>query len=179
MAVAIDRETGEMAAEFERVYDELSGMAYGIASRHLNDGGRAADVVQDVFLNLWLHSRQFDPQRGSVRAWVAASTRNRSIDALRRGGTRQGLEMQLLESVHASGDPVEDEGIRNLESEQIRAALAALPQPQREVVDLVYLGGWTQQQAAAKLGVPLSTVKGRSRIALEKLRGLLSHLEAA
>lgn len=179
MAVALGQQPSLLADQFAGIYEQYRGIAHAVARSHVRDDAAAADVVQDVFLSLWLKSGQFDPDRGSLKAWIAAAARNRAIDTLRRWASRGAHETELPESLGDAGPAVpgvEEEAIRGLDADTIRQAMAQLPEPQRQVIDLIYLSGWSQQQAASRLGVPLSTIKGRSRIGLEKMR---QHLAGA
>src|SRR5439155_12941956 len=78
------------------LYDRYAGMAYGVAIRVLGDPGRAEDAVQDAFMNVWTHAANFAPERGSLRAWLLTSVRNRCIDYLRGRGGRERKELELV-----------------------------------------------------------------------------------
>lgn len=156
------------------LYDRYGGLAFGLAQRLLGDRELAEDVVQEAFLAVWRHAASFDAGRGSVRAWLLTSVRHRCIDVLR--GPRRGLKLE--ESVEAAvreagSDEVWEEVARTLQAADIQRALDGLPDEQRNVVRLAFFGGLTHAQIAAQLQVPLGTVKGRMRLALEKLRETL------
>jgi RNA polymerase sigma-70 factor (ECF subfamily) len=150
--------------------------------RVLGDPGRAEDVVQEAFLKIWTNAANFDPKKGSLRSWLLTAVRNRSIDYLRGRSAheRQELELQpeLTESGHRS-DPWHEVSL-SLERMAVREAVGSLPPEQRQAVELAYFGGYSQVEIADMTHVPLSTVKGRMRLALEKLssylegRGLMS-----
>lgn len=157
------------------LYDRYAGLAYGIAIRVLGDPGRAEDAVQEAFLNVWNRAQTFDPERGSLRTWLLTAVRNRSIDYLRgRGGhERRELELQpALASSGQRGDPWREVSL-SLEREAVREALASLPPEQRQAIELAYFGGYTQTEIAGLTRVPVGTVKGRTRLALEKLSSYL------
>ena len=157
------------------LYDRYGGLAYSVALRVVGDPGRAEDVVQESFLKLWRNAGQFDSRRGSLRTWLITSVRNRAIDNLRGRGAHERREREIPESVEATGagsDPSREVSER-LEREAVREALARLPDEQRQVIELAYYGGQTQSEIAALTQVPLSTVKGRTRLALEKLHTFL------
>ena len=157
-------------------YDTYGGLAFSVAFRIVGDRQKAEDVTQDVFLRLWNSASLFDASRGSLRTWILTMVRNRSIDALRGRGARERAELPLFDtqpSTQASDDPwraVADE----FEAEAVREALGKLPVEQRQVIELAYYAGYTQNEIAEITRVPLGTVKGRTRLALEKLHSYLA-----
>jgi len=153
------------------LYDKYGRLAFSVALRILDDSGRAEDVVQDAFLKLWNNAAQFDSQRGSLRTWLITAVRNRSIDTLRGRGAHERQERELKPELQATGpssDPWREVSL-SLERTAVRQALTSLPSVQRQAVELAYFAGLSQREIAEMTGVPLSTVKGRIRIALDKL----------
>jgi RNA polymerase sigma-70 factor (ECF subfamily) len=141
----------------------------------LDDPGRAEDAVQEAFLRIWNHASSFDARRGSLRTWLLTSVRNRSIDYLRGRGAheRQELELQQVLAEDAPrSDPWREVSL-SLERSAIREAMTNLPAEQRQAVELAYFGGYSHREIADMTRVPLSTVKGRMRLALEKLSSYL------
>lgn len=172
LAVRLAAGSQEALAE---LYDRYGRLAYSVAMRVLGDPGRAEDVVQDAFLKLWKNAAQFDVERGSLRTWLITAVRNRSIDTLRGRGAHERQERELKPELLATGptsDPWRDVSL-SLERTAIREALNSLPAEQRQVVELAYFGGYSHGEIADIAGVPLSTVKGRMRLALEKLSSYL------
>jgi RNA polymerase sigma-70 factor, ECF subfamily len=158
-----------------QLYDRYGSLAYSVALRVLGDPGRAEDVVQEAFLKLWNSAERFNPGRGSLRTWLITLVRNRSIDYLRGRGAHERQEREIPAEVQSSGagsDPWR-EVAASLERDAIREALERLPQEQRQAVELAYFGGYTAREIAEMIRVPLSTVKGRMRLALEKLHSYL------
>lgn len=172
---------GDMAAQLQRgegmgveaLYDKYGRLAYGLAYRILNDRTAAEDVVQEAFLGLWRNARSFDGQRGNVRSWLLTIVHNRAIDRL-RGTTRMRKETQIemVERLVEVPDAWETVAT-HLEQRQIREGFAQLPDAQRRTLELAYFGGYTHIEIAGQMGVPLGTVKGRMRMALEKMRSFL------
>ena len=157
------------------LYDRYGALAYSVSVRVLGDHGRAEDVVQEAFMKLWNSASRFDAQKGSLRTWLITAVRNRSIDHLRGRGGHERQELGLSVDVPAdgaAGDPWR-EVAASLEREAVREALNALPAEQRQAVELAYFGGLTNREIAEMIRVPLSTVKGRMRLALEKLHSYL------
>jgi RNA polymerase sigma-70 factor, ECF subfamily len=129
--------------------------------------------VQDAFVKLWDSAARFDPARGSLRTWVMTSVRNRAIDLLRGRPGRERQELALREDFGSGASGPEEQAAASLERAAVRAALAELPAEQRQTVLLAYFGGYSQPEIASLTAVPLSTVKGRMRLALEKLASYL------
>jgi RNA polymerase sigma-70 factor, ECF subfamily len=158
-----------------RLYDSYGALAYSVALRVLGDPGRAEDVVQDCFLKLWNNAERFDARRGSLRTWLITAVRNRSIDYLRGRGAHERQEREIPMDAESSGpgsDPWHEVATA-IERDVIREALASLPGEQRQAVELAYFGGYSHREIAEMIRVPLSTVKGRMRLALEKLHSYL------
>ena len=131
--------------------------------------------MQDAFLKVWKQASSFDPARGSLRTWLIAAVRNRAIDYLRGRGAHERQELELLPETAAAGskaDPWREVSLA-LERSAVREALGSLPAEQRQAVALAYYGGYTQTEIAGMTHVPLSTVKGRMRLALEKVASYL------
>jgi RNA polymerase sigma-70 factor (ECF subfamily) len=165
---------GEVDA-LARLYDRYGSLAYSVALRVLGDPGKAEDVVQDAFLKLWHSAARFDSHRGSLRTWVITAVRNRSIDYLRGRSAHERHEREIpveTESTGAGSDPWR-EVAASIERDLIKEALANLPSEQRQAVELAYFGGYSHREIAEMIHVPLSTVKGRMRLALEKLHSYL------
>jgi RNA polymerase sigma-70 factor (ECF subfamily) len=157
------------------LYQRYGTLAYGLAVRILGDPARAEDVVQESFMRVWTHAGSFDPSRGSLRSWLLTTVRHRSIDYLRGRAAKERQELELGAEVQAQGQGADPwrEVSESLEREAIRQALASLPPEQRQVVELAYYGGYTQREIAEIVSVSLGTVKGRTRLALEKLSSYL------
>jgi RNA polymerase sigma-70 factor (ECF subfamily) len=150
------------------IYDQYSPLVYGMACRLV---GRvtAADVTQHVFLQLWEHPDRFDGERGSLRTYLATIARRRSIDVV-RSATRSARRETVVAAERAPAVPNVDEAVVALiASERVRSAVAALPEDQRQAVELAYYEGLTYREVAAALGIPEGTAKSRLRLALAKL----------
>lgn len=160
----------------EVMYDRYAGLAYGLALRIVGDPGRAEDVVQEVLVSVWRKPDRYDPARGSFRTWLMTLVRNRSIDSLRGTWRRQGGDMELgddLQDLSGHSDPWPAVAL-SLERDVLREALASLPADQRQAVELAHYGGLSHSEIATKLGLPLGTVKGRLRLAMEKMHSFLT-----
>ena len=126
-------------------------------------------------MNVWNHAASFDAGRGSLRAWLLTSVRNRCIDYLRGRGAHERKEEELQPEMvvaQSASDPWREVAL-SLERVAVRDAMASLPTEQSQVIELAYFGGYTQSEIADRTHVPLGTVKGRMRLALEKMASYL------
>lgn len=157
---------------FEAIYDRHRGQAFGLAVRITGRWTAAEEVTQDAFLSLWRGACAYEPSRASLRTWLLTLVRNRGIDSL-RSEARHGRTVQLdnpAAKCLEAPERTEEQVAHREESRHARRRLGQLPAEQREVIELAYFSGLTQAEIAAKVGIPLGTVKGRSRLAIEKLR---------
>lgn len=154
------------------LYRSYGRLAYSVAYRISGDATVAEECTQDAFLALWKRAGDFDPSRGRVSTWLFAIARNQAITAVRRR-TRQPPPTAdaPVQTVQAGSDELVLAAER---ATRLAQAMAELPQPQLEAVQLAYFEGLTQAEIASRLGLPLGTVKGRLRLALERLRDLLA-----
>ena len=164
------------AGALEALYDRYGRPAYSLARRILTEKTLAQDVVQEVFLSLWRDARRFDAGRGSVATYLLSMTHHRAVDVVRR---EENLRRRRTtdEALEFEPDPkpgVEDNVEAAERRDQVRAALAGLPQAQREALALAYFGGYTQREVASLVGVPLGTVKTRMHHARRHLKGMLA-----
>jgi RNA polymerase sigma-70 factor, ECF subfamily len=154
-----------------RVYDEYSGLVYGIALRVLRNVEAAEDVVQEVFLQLWRNPAAFDSQRGRLAPWLAVITRHKAVDAVRK----LRFNMESPEDAPYSEPAFVDPPVHTAaDAEKAKALMARLPAEQRQALELAFLGGLTHVEIAAQIGEPLGTVKSRIRLGLGSLRKALA-----
>ena len=156
---------------FGMIYDRYSRSVYSLAWKMLGDAQAAQEVTQEVFEAIWRGARAYAPGRGSARTWILAMAHHKSVDAMRRQRVRAS---EPLSEAHPDDADVVALAMRRVEGAAVRAALATLSEAQRAVVVLAYYGGYTQQEIARRLGVPLGTVKTRIRDGLQKLRDRLT-----
>lgn len=161
---------GDMNAAAE-LYDRYAGQVLGLARRILRNDGDAEEVVQDVFSQAWRTARAFESARGSVGGWLLMMARTRSIDRLRARQARPDTMAEpYADSLRAPGMLPSEQVLSDEQANRVRAALAALPAPQRHALELAYYEGLTQSEIAKHLTEPLGTVKTRIRTALTTLR---------
>ncbi len=162
------------------LYDRVGRVAYGIAYRVLRDDRLAEDAVQEGFLAAWRSAAAFRADRAKASTWIVTLVHRRAVDIVRREERRRA---EPLES-DTRTDPVdptgsaEDAAWLGFERDRVQAALRALPDTQREAIELAYYGGYSQSELAERLGVPLGTIKSRMFAGLARLRELLDEVES-
>lgn len=157
---------------FEVIYDRHSRVAYSLAFRLLGDRQAAEDLVQDAFLAVWRGSASYAPARGSVRNWLLSILHNRGVDRLRTMAA-MARRQEALEQVtlrEPAGPDAATEAVGRAMAGSVRSELDELPEEQLQVLKLAYYGGFTHQEIASMLELPLGTVKSRMRLGLERLR---------
>lgn len=163
----------------EVVFDRYGDLVYSTALRVLRDPHLAQDISQEIFIRLWRKPQSYVAERGRFLTWLISVTRNRAVDEVRSRGRRQRHETASPEEQERefpageSNDPALSAQLAE-ESRIVRAALAELPPEQREVIELAYFGGLTQQEISDRLAQPLGTVKTRIRLGMQKLRAALA-----
>lgn len=160
---------------FRALYDRYGNLAYSTALRVVRDPQIAEDMVQEIFLRLWRKPESYVAQRGRFATWLTSVSRNRAVDEVRSRGRRYKHETASPEEQEREvAGPERDDPAMTVEmSDQRRiivAALKELPNEQREVIELAYFGGLTQQEISDQLDQPLGTVKTRIRLGMQKLR---------
>jgi RNA polymerase sigma-70 factor (ECF subfamily) len=167
------------ARAFEALYDRHGAAAFSLAYRIAGNRSAAEDIVQEAFLSVWRSSVRYSPARGNVRSWLLSVVHNRAIDFLRRSlvHDRRRVHAEGIEEREAP-EFTDVEAFRRDEAKKIRATMERLPGDQLRVVELAYFGGFTQTEIAAMLDMPLGTVKGRMRLALDKMRDGLGEAAA-
>jgi len=164
------------------LHRRFARLIFGLAVQSL-DRAAAEDLVQEVFLAVWRNARRFDPERGTVRAWILQITHFRLLNELRRR-SRQPEVVPDPEGLLLAGQPASDLGPVEATWERhrrtvLKSALDELPHAQREALSLAFLDDLTHEQVAAELGLPLGTAKTRIRAGLLKLRSTLGPQWAA
>jgi len=168
LLVAVAR--GDQAA-FGELYDRVAGTVHGVVRKVVRDPAQSEEVTQEVLVEVWRTAVRFDPQRGSARTWILTMAHRRAIDRVRsEQSSRDRTERAGHRDRSPAFDEVAEEIERNDEHDQVREALAALTDLQREAVGLAYYQGYTYREVAELLDTPLGTVKTRMRDGLIRLR---------
>jgi RNA polymerase sigma-70 factor, ECF subfamily len=171
LVVAIGRWNDSALAE---VYRRHGGAVYGMAQRVLGSDGRAEEVTQDVFVDLWRRPERFDPARGSLRSFLLTVAHSRAIDVVRADSSRATREERHARRT-ATGDYDLENQVWDLAvADQVKQAVAALPEAERQAIELAYFGGHTYREVAALLREAEGTVKSRIRRGLRRMGDALT-----
>jgi RNA polymerase sigma factor (sigma-70 family) len=153
------------------LYDRFGRLAYGLAYRILRDQALAEDAVQEAFLAVWRSADAYRRERAKPGTWILTLVHRRAVDLVRREDRRRSEPLEEAPEIVAA--PVADEVDLRERRTAVQAALAQLPEPERQALELAYYGGYTQSELAERLGVPLGTVKSRMFSGLSRLRELV------
>lgn len=153
------------------LYDRYASLMLAVALRVVGDQREAEDLLHDIFLELWRSAGDYDPGRGTVRAWLLLRTRCRAID--RRRSPRI-ARCESLDDGRERAHPLAPDPASASDAERLRGALGTLPHEQRRVLELGYFDGLSSTEIAAITGVPVGTVKSRVAAARAKLREMLT-----
>ena len=160
---------------FSQLYDHSSMLLFSLAVRILGDHKEAADLLQDVYLEVWRKVSRYDVGRGTPVAWLVTLTKSRAIDRLRARATRGHRATNLLEDATAGQTADPDSGPFETQADHdlraaVGAALAGLPEAQQQTIELAYYEGLSYSEIAERLNQPLWTVKTRIKLGMSKLR---------
>jgi RNA polymerase sigma-70 factor (ECF subfamily) len=159
---------------FAELYDLTSQRVYGIILRVLRSPDHAAEVMQEVYVEVWRQSARYSSVKGSVIAWMTTMAHRRAVDRVRSVSSEVARdERYALHRGDREIDQVWDGVEQRLDVERVRKGMASLTPIQREALTLAYFGGYTQSQVAQLLKLPLGTVKTRIRDGLIGLRDAL------
>lgn len=154
---------------FDYLYKNYSGVLYGVIRKVVFDEQTAQDVLQDVFVKIWNNIAQFSPEKGRIYTWMINIARNAAIDKLRSKG-------EIMKSKIHTGEDVVYNIEQGMKTEQLtdaiglREMVAGLKPEYQTIVNLAYFKGFTLDEIAKTLDMPLGTVKTRMRQAIKTLR---------
>lgn len=163
-------------AALGQLYDEKSRLVYSLAYSVVNDHGDAEEITQEAFFRVWDRAAAFNPERGSVLAWLVTMTRRLAIDRTR---SRQFKARGRESSIEAVGEGAGAAATGHnsievaVEVGEVFDALEQLDPRYRDVVQLSYYQGIPHSGIAERLGIPLGTVKSRLREGVGQLRQIL------
>jgi RNA polymerase sigma-70 factor (ECF subfamily) len=169
-ATLLDRIAAGDRVAFEELYRRYARAILALAMRRLRDRGRAEDATQDTFAAIWRAAPRFDPSRSSGAAWIYTIARNAVVDEGRR---RRDTTVEELPELVADVPGPDEETEHAWTAWRLHRALADLPAQERTLLELAYYSGLSQQEVAARVGIPLGTVKTRTRSGLARLAELL------
>ena len=157
---------------FDALYRRYARPVFGLALRRLGDRGRAEDAVQETFASIWRAAGSYKPERGPGAPWLYAVARNAIVD---NGRARRETPVEPPDEAADSETPAE-QAESGWVAWRVHRALAELPENERQVIELAYWGGRSQSEIADLLGIPLGTVKTRTRTGLARLSTVLGDI---
>jgi RNA polymerase sigma-70 factor, ECF subfamily len=167
----------EVEVALSKLYDRYSRTVYGVGLNILGDRSTVEELVQDVFLKVWRSAGTFDPSRSSFSTWLYRVTRSAAIDLYRKRAHK--VHPVPNGELHVAAARDFSEGPQKMVDEswlswRVSRALEVLDAPHREVIELAYFRGFSQREISERSGMPLGTVKSRTKRAFERLRGELA-----
>lgn len=157
---------------FHTLYDQYAPALYGVILKIVRDEEAANDVLQDSFVKIWRNIPSYDAQKGRLFTWLLNIARNTAIDALRTNHGGQSIQTgsEIVDTI----DRHQQTHQPNAETFDLSDKVKQLNPDRQTVIDLVYFHGYTHEEVAEKLNLPLGTVKTRVRSALQELKKLFS-----
>ena len=156
---------------FNYLYDHYSGALFTIINQIVPDKDTASDVLQEVFVNIWKKMDSYDTAKGRLFTWMLNIARNAAIDKVRSKGYRDNQRNQPMAESESSGMAMSTNPIVN--DVGLKKVLTTLNEEYRRLIDLSYFQGFTHEEIAKLMGIPLGTVKTRIRSAISQLRTLI------
>jgi RNA polymerase sigma-70 factor (ECF subfamily) len=154
---------------FQTFYDRYAGRVLAYVRQLSRNRDGEEDVVQEVFVAVWRRAASFRPDRGDPAGWLYTVTRNKLVDLWRRqGDTAAGLD-----DVESLSEPAVSAGERGDLRLTMHQALARVAPEQRRAIEMAYFGGFTYEETAQRLDLPVGTLKSRIRSGLKSLRIVL------
>lgn len=159
---------------FAELYDLTSRRLYAVILRVLRSADHAAEVTQEVYVEVWRQSARYASDKGSVMAWMTTMAHRRAVDRVRSVSSEVARDERYVVAAQVRDvDNVWEDVEQKLDVERVRKGMTSLTEIQREALTLAYFGGYTQSQVAGLLKLPLGTVKTRIRDGLIGLRDAL------
>lgn len=164
-------------AAFSELFRLFAPKLQSYATRQFGNEQTAMDLVQETMTNVWHKAHLFKPDRGSPSTWIFTIARNIRFDLLRKNKKRKDdISADDLWPILSEQNDSLDNGYaldHDVLMQEISAYYARLPDAQRIVIEKIYIEGKSQQEVSDALGVPLGTIKSRTRLALKKLKELI------
>jgi RNA polymerase sigma-70 factor, ECF subfamily len=156
---------------FNELYEGYSATLYGIICKIVKDTAVAEDILQDSFVKVWKNIDNYSAEKGSFFTWLLNITRYTAIDYLRSKQYKQQIKNQTT----TDNEYIQETAytVTNIDNNNLKLLVAKLEPKYREVIDLIYFWGYTQDEVSKILQIPLGTVKTRARMGLQLLRNNL------
>ena len=156
---------------FNYLYDNYSGALFTIINQIVPDKDTAGDVLQEVFINIWKKINTYDASKGRLFTWMLNIARNAAIDKIKSKGYRDNQRNQPIIDSENSGIAISSNPM--VSDVGLKKVLTRLNEESRKLINLSYFQGFTHEEIAKMLGIPLGTVKTRIRTAITQLRTMI------
>ncbi|HEX4084587.1 MAG TPA: sigma-70 family RNA polymerase sigma factor [Chthoniobacteraceae bacterium] len=170
MQAIADRDPDALAA----LYDRYSGILKALVIRVIHDEAEADDLLQEIFMQIWRQAKNYSRKKGQALGWIVTLTRRRAIDRLRKRQAYHRVTERLeMETEHQPNawvhNRIDDDILHDDMRQFLRQRIAALPELQRQAIDLAFFKGMSQREIAIHTNTPLGTIKTRLELGLRKL----------
>ena len=156
---------------FEIIYNSFSSALFGVISKIITDEEAAADVLQDAFVKIWRKKNTYDATKGRLFTWLLNIARNSAIDATRSKAFKSDLKIQSIDNSVKTLNKSAKVSV-SYDTIGLKEVVERLKPEYKMIIDLLYFGGYTQDEVSKEYAIPLGTVKTRTRAALIRLRPL-------
>jgi RNA polymerase sigma-70 factor (ECF subfamily) len=167
----LQRVAGGDRSAFASLYDRTSPRLFGLIKRLLRDHAQSEEVTQEVYLEIWQTASRYEPAKGGGISWMLTMAHRRAVDRVRASQASRDRDARIgIRDFDREFDAVAERVEIVLESDRVKVALGRLTELQREAVVLAYFGGFSHSEVAARLRIPIGTVKTRLRDGMIRLR---------
>lgn len=158
------------------LYDQYSDTLYGIVLRIVQQEALAQDVLQESFVKIWKNGHKYDSSKGTLFTWMLNICRNTAIDKTRSANYKRQSKIHTIDQTVYNNEKWSCE--QKPDHIGLLQEVQQLENKYREIIELIYFQGYTQQEVTEHLKIPLGTVKSRVRIGLRELRKLFLNDQA-
>ena len=159
---------------FAELYEASRAKLFAVSLRIVRERPLAEEVLQDSYVRIWNHAREYAQAKSAPMTWMTAIVRNRSLDIVRRTREEPDVDDVLTAGLMDQGALPPAEAAARGDAHSVRECLAELEGDQRQSIALAFYHGLSHSELATHLGKPLGTVKTHIRRGLLKLRDCLA-----
>ena len=157
---------------FSYLYDNYAAALNGVIHRMVDDTQLAEDILQEAFIRIWNNFKQYDAGKGRLFTWMVNITRNLTIDTLRSKGYKK--QQKISQNESSVTNYQNKDNVTRFDGIGLNKQLASLKPEYKNLIDLAYFAGYTQEEISKEMGIPLGTVKTRMRSAIMELRKMMT-----
>ena len=158
---------------FSYLYDNYAAALNGVIYAMVNDFSLSEDILQEAFLKIWNNIDAYDETKGKLYTWMRRITHNLTLDTLKSNQHKYQTKVVSDERV-ITNVSVNNNVFSKLDSQDFKRKLQTLDKKQRLIIDMSYFQGFTQEEIARELEMPVGTVKTKIRSAIIELRKIFN-----